>query len=118
MKYVTFEKINDGKTLRITLEFAGHDLIAATKEDQSKNINSDEFFNELVEHQTCNGWTLLDPSVVGALSSSTILSDDVIYDENGDPTDAKSMYTDIAFYQVKSAVEKMLEDGYVDFARA
>lgn len=74
----------------------------------------DQAFAELIEYHLANGWTLLDPEDVGALTASPILSEEVQYDEDGNIASVGRVYW-YPEYQVKSEIEELLEDGEVVF---
>ena len=108
MNNVNFEIINDGRTLRIHLTRQGDDKIIWARIND-RNVDSDGFFEELIETQLCNGWELVNPEDVGALTDALLLSND----------GGKTIYSNINWYQLVSPVEKMIgSDRYVDFQRA
>ncbi len=103
-RYTRFEK--DGLILRIYLLPEGQQEIAEVSED-CKNIHSDDFFLELIEYHLCNGWRLVSPESIGAMTDAIILED-----SNG------AFYTNIAWYQIHSPVKLMLEKGFCEFRMA
>lgn len=74
----------------------------------------DQAFSELIEWHLSNGWTLLDPGDVGALTESPILSQDVQWDEDGNILSVGRVYW-FPEYQVKSEIQELLEHGEVVF---
>lgn len=74
----------------------------------------DQAFADLIEWHLGNGWTLLDPDDVGALTASPILSNDVQWDEDGNIVSVGRVFW-FPEYQVKSEIEELLEHGEVVF---
>ena len=107
---VTFRKTENGD-LEIAINPEGKTEIDEAVES-GKNIHSDEFFTDLIEHQLCNGWQLIAPDVVGALTGALILTDDDV------DSSTLTLYSNIANYQIESPVAIMLRDGCVVFQQA
>lgn len=115
MNYVAFTKT--ANNLRIELLPEGRQYVQDAI-NGGENIDSDDFFRDLIEYQLCNGWEIIPPEDIGALTAATILSDEADRDDSGTLTRVGTVYSNIAFYQVWSAVEEMMKDGYVNFAAA
>jgi hypothetical protein len=112
MQYVDFNVV-DGN-LEITLLPEGKEFVLETQSDPEKNIASNDFFYELVEWQTCNGWDYVQPEEIGALTSSLILSEHTERDDQGTLVQIGRVFW-FPNYQVESEVETLLEKGKVVF---
>lgn len=99
---------NDGN-LVITVTPEAHAEVAAW-DDQ----DTDAAFLELIQDQLVNGWEVLRPEDIGALTDALILSDEVTRNEDGVVVDVGRLFSNIGWYQVYSAVEEALTaDGAV-----
>ncbi len=112
-KYTEFEQLPNGN-LRIT-------LLPAAREDvqeivANQQLDADGKLAEVIEWQLGNGWELLSPESIGALTSAPILSEDVERDEHGDVITVGTTYW-YRQYEVLDPVEQVLQHGYVDFER-
>jgi hypothetical protein len=76
-----------------------------------------EIFHDLLEDHLCNGWEMVPPEDIGALTSSPILSDSAVRDDDDKLTSIGDVYW-FPEYQVKSELEELLEKGFVDFTLA
>ena len=125
--YVELEKL-DGK-LRIKLTPAGREELEGrlvkpgdknysydSGEKQWKQSHATILF-DLLEDHLCNGWEMVPPEDIGALTSSPILSDSAVRDDDDKLTSIGDVYW-FPEYQVKSELEELLEKGFVDFTLA
>jgi hypothetical protein len=64
-----------------------------------------------------NGWSMLRPEDVGALTEAPILTEDLDTDDEGHVRHVGVVYW-YSQYQVLDPVAQLLENGYVDFERA
>ncbi len=91
---------------------------AELKEKVAAGDTSDSLFIDAIDHALGNGLNLVRPETIGALTSSLILSDVPVFDEE-DANDAEGAkfwwYPD---YQVRSPVEDLAEKGFVIFKPA
>lgn len=110
-QFCTEEVINDGKTLRFTLI---PDMLPELEEKLSEENYID--FSDVIENQLCNGWHFLQPEQIGALTAAPILTDDVIFDDEGNG-DIKELGRVFWFpnYQILDPVRVLAEKGSVDF---
>lgn len=111
-KYTEFDKQANGN-LRITLlEEARDDVqeIAASQE-----LDADNKLAQVIEWQLSNGWSMLRPEDVGALTDAPILSEDVDTDAQGKVRSVGTVYW-YPSYDVRDPVAQLLQNGYVDFA--
>src|ERR1051326_6074861 len=78
-KYTEFEKLVNGK-LRIALLDEGRESV---QEIAAKEISADSKLAETIEWQLCNGWSMLRPEDIGALTEAPILSEEADFDNQG-----------------------------------
>jgi hypothetical protein len=100
-KCVKFIKNENNLVIKLLPE--GKTLIQNCKR-AGVNIDSDTFFEDLVEWQLCNGWEKLRPEDIGALTDAPIFS------ESGE--DKVYWFPN---YQIESPVQILLEKGEVTF---
>ena len=79
----------------------------------SRTPINDQFL-EIIEFQLANGWTLLRPEEICALTDAPILTDSEYYDDLGAVAGAEKVWW-YPNYAVSSEVEKLLADGCVLF---
>jgi hypothetical protein len=117
MKYCDFEVKNDNPNkpvlLVITLLPEGHDEICS-ETIKGRNIDSNDFMNEVFEHQLCNGWEWIRPEEIGALTDAPILSNTVKRDEDGKLVNCDRVYW-FPDYAVESPIRTLYNDGKVVF---
>ena len=102
-RYLTLEKRPDGAILR--LEPEALEEIRWYKDSWS----SFHLFIHLFEDFTANGWYMLTPEDIGALTGCDIIvSDDVTMDDRGIVTHLGDTYWH-ANYQVQNPIEALLE---------
>jgi hypothetical protein len=89
-RYVDF-KI-EGGNLIITLTPEGRELVNEAKDDPEKNIQSDRYDYDLLEHQLCNGWEVIRPEECGALTDGMIITNDCARDDDGKLTHLGRVY--------------------------
>jgi hypothetical protein len=107
---VEFTKLSNGD-LRISLLPEGREeAVEISKTNKSTNAK----FTEIIMHQICNGWDVLRPEEVGALTDSLILSDDSEFDDEGEVITIGNVWW-FPNYQILDEVEELLKNGYVDF---
>ena len=79
LQYVEFLKKNGNLYLKLT-EDGKQELKEAI--EGGKNVDSDDFFHDLIEYNLGNGWEMIAPKDIGALTSAPILSDEVERDDS------------------------------------
>jgi hypothetical protein len=99
MQYVDFKVLEN--CLRISL---------IVEVDEIEGLS----FEDIVEHQICNGWDWIHPEDVGALTDSPILSNSAEYDEDYNLIKIDSVFW-YPNYQIHDIVKKLIENGHVDF---
>jgi hypothetical protein len=85
--------------------------------DQKANIDSDDFFHRLLEHPLSNGWEMIRPEEIGALTSAPILANDLERNEDGELVRCGRVYW-FPNYQIESPVQTLFEAGTVRFSGA
>jgi hypothetical protein len=114
-KLVEFEKRSNG--LYITLLPAGREELADLVEKGGvEALCPESVLHDLLEHQLCNGWEIIAPEEVGALTDGLLLSDDVQRDDDGTLTHVGDVYWN-SNYQIRAAAADLFEDGHVNFTR-
>ncbi|HEV2581043.1 MAG TPA: hypothetical protein VGT44_09335 [Ktedonobacteraceae bacterium] len=111
-KYTEFEKQTDGNLRIVLLPEARYDV----QEISSQEIDADRKLSEVIEWQLANGWSLVRPEDVGALTDAPLLSEDVDIDDQGTIRSVGIVYW-YPQYDVSDPVEQLLQQGYVDFVR-
>jgi hypothetical protein len=113
MSYVNLEKLP--KCLRITLTPAGREeLVDKRNADGTWKSGTDSILADLLEDHLCNGWEIVPPEDIAALTSAPILSDSTQRNDQGKLTKIGDCYW-FPQYEVESEIETMLEKGFVDF---
>lgn len=108
-RYVNFVK--EANQLRIILLENRQDLVDELA--YHPEWDDDMRLEETIEYEICNGWSWIK---IGALTSAPILTDDVIFDDEGDVVEIGAVYY-YNEYAIKDPVEVLLEDGYVIFQK-
>jgi hypothetical protein len=111
-KYTEFEKQAGGNLRIVLLEEARESV----QEIAAKEIDADSKLAETIEWQLSNGWSLLRPEDIGALTEAPILSEEADFDNQGTARNVGTVYW-YPQYDVFDPVAKLLENGYVEFVR-
>jgi len=113
--YANFEILPNGN-LKISLIPEGKIELTEIQEQYKEQWSDEIMFREIIEHQLCNGWTWVQPEDIGALTEAPILSDDVVYNDDGivEFIDNVWWYPN---YMVESLTEKLQENGYLIFTK-
>lgn len=107
-QYLTLEKIDTPKAkgLKVTLTPEGREAFELGDHDDETR------FFDLFDEFLGNGWSVIVPEEVGALTEGLMLSPDATYDDDGNLTSAKTIYWD-SDYQLRTISERLLsEDGW------
>jgi len=115
MKYVEFIKEPD--KLIIKLLNAGHEFLSEQRDEMGWKRGTYYIFRDLIEWQLCNGWEMVPPEDIAALTSAPILSDEVTRDDHGKLLTIGAAYWSPE-YQVACAIGDLLTNGSVVFTRA
>ncbi len=81
-----------------------------------KDRDSDDAEMRLIEYQLSNGWEVIKPEEIGALTGCLILSQNTIRDGDGDLVNSGTIYTNLAWYQLRGLVHEALSDDGAFFA--
>jgi hypothetical protein len=105
--------VNNSGNLEITLTDEGRELLSVLGEQ----YNDETAFIDLIETQLCNGYCLVKPEDVGAITSSLLITDG-FYDDNGDfpKQDCNIWYYN--YYAVRSYLADLKEYGTVIWNKA
>lgn len=102
--YVDLQKNNDGN-LEILLNEHGRSNFNTIQEVRDvQGIN--EALHSLLEDHLCNGWEMVPPEDIGALTAAPILSDEIVRDENGRVVEAGRVYW-YPDYAVRDEIEEL-----------
>jgi hypothetical protein len=74
MSYIEIEKTEDGIKLVLTKE-GREELEERRDEDGNYDKPTDSILYDLLEDHLCNGWEMVPPEDIGAMTSAPILSD-------------------------------------------
>jgi hypothetical protein len=88
--YVDLRKTDDGN-LQIALTKRGRTNFATIREERDRN-GIHAALCALLEDHLCNGWEMVPPEDIGALTAAPILSDEIVRDEDGRVTEAGRVY--------------------------
>ena len=113
MSYVTLTKLP--KFLRISLTPEGREeLMDKRNADGTWKAGTDSILADLLEDHLANGWEIVPPEDIAALTSAPILSDSAQRDDQGKLTGIGDCWW-FQNYQIESELETMLDKGFVDF---
>lgn len=119
MSYIEIVKSEDGITLKLTAE--GREELEAHRIDRLSPYNwdkgTDGILYDLLEDWLCNGWEMVPPEDIGALTSAPILSDEVERDDNGEITKVGAVYW-FPDYAVTCELDVLADNGEVFFPAA
>ena len=116
MSYIEIEKKEDGIVLKLTDE--GREELNALRfgvDGWVKGTN--DILLDMLEDHLCNGWEMVPPEDIGALTSAPILSEEVVRDDYGTLVSVGKVYW-FPNYQIECELETMLETGEVFFPAA
>jgi len=102
--YVDLEKPGDGN-LHIRLTRNGRRHFQTIREEQDHFGTQAALFTLLEDHLG-SGWEMVPPEDLGALTSSPILSDEIVRDDEGRVTEAGRVYW-YPDYQVRDEIEEL-----------
>jgi hypothetical protein len=116
MQGLTSYSINDNGDLVFKLTDEGQDFIQEAINDGT-NIQSDDFFMELVEGPLCNGLQEIRPEETGDLTSSLIFSDDCERNDLGELVACNKRYW-FPDYAIRSPADDLNKKGECIFTAA
>lgn len=108
-RYLNLEEVKGG--LKVTLTPEGYEELEG---QDWENQDTDILFTDLFEDYWTNGWTMLQPEQIGALTScGLITSPDVEMDDDGEVVSADTVYWHER-YQVEDPIAELLsKKGYL-----
>ena len=99
--------------LKIVLLPAGWTELGERVEEHGEEcLNPDSALYDVAEHQLCNGWEMVPPEDVGALTSAPLFSRDTERDDDGKLVRVGRVYAYMD-YQVKAPVRELWEQGEI-----
>ncbi len=110
----TFTISNSGNLI-ITLDKEGEEFLA--EQDEEKKTDEDIFI-DLIEYHLCNGYSLVRPEHIGALTDSLLIADGIIDDETTDEQASNINVWYYNYYMVTSYLSDLKSLGYVIWNRA
>ena len=113
MSYIEIVKSKEGITLKLTPE-GREELQSCQRSDGGWSKGTDYILADLLEDHLANGWEMVPPEDIGALTSAPILSDEVERDDFGKITKVGRVYW-FPDYAVTCELEELLEKGEVFF---
>jgi hypothetical protein len=102
--YVDLEKAGDGN-LHIHLNRNGRRYFGEI-EDQRDTFGINAALCALLEDHLCNGWEMVPPEDIGALTAAPILSDEISRDDDGRLTAAGRAYW-YPEYQIRDEIDEI-----------
>ena len=119
MSYIEIVKSEEGITLKLT--DAGREELEGYRVDRLSPYNwnkgTEEILLNLLEDWLCNGWEMVPPEDIGALTSAPILSDEVERDDNGEIVKVGAVYW-FPDYAVTCELDVLADNGEVFFPAA
>lgn len=112
MRYVEF--IEDCKGLTIKLTSIGRKELKARLEGKGYKSSPNYIFLDLIEDWLCNGWEVIKPEEIGALTSALILSNEIVRNKYNEVIDIGKVYW-YSDYQIKSEVQELFDNGEILF---
>ena len=111
-KYTEFEKLPNGNLRIVLLEGER----ASVEEIAAQESTADSKLAQVIEWQLGNGWSFVRPEDIAALTEAPFLTEEIETDDHGTVLWEGTVYW-YPQYDVSDPVEKLLENGYVDFER-
>lgn len=111
-KYTEFEKQANGNLRIVLLPEARDDV----QEIGSKELDADTKLAQVIEWQLSNGWSMVRPEDVAALTDAPLITEDIDTDNQGNVLHVGIVYW-YPEYEVRDPVAQLIENGSVDFVR-
>jgi len=113
--YVDLEKTAGGN-LRISLTEKGRAEFATIVEERDR-FGIHAALCALLEDHPCNGWEMVPPEDIGALTAAPIVSDDILRNEEGSVVEVGRVYW-YPDYAVRDEIEELRKDLVLVFQGA
>ncbi len=119
MAYTKFGILNNGN-LKITLTDEGTEYLNDLDKDEEGKFKDtdDNIFLDLIEYHICNGYTMVRPEQIGALTEANIISDGIIDEETTKEEFENTKFWYFNEYMIISELQSLLNAGYVTFTKA
>lgn len=92
--------------------------VEQAKELLENGDTSDNAFVSMIEDQLSNGWELIRPEELGALTNALIICRDCERDDDGKLISIGDVWSNIDFYQVRSEIQDFAENQPITWAKA
>lgn len=112
MSYIEIEKGEDGITMKLTE--AGREELRDLRTEEEWAKGTDAILLDLLEDHLANGWEVIQPEEIDALTSALILSDTVVRNDNGEVVSVGTAYW-FPDYAIRSEVNDLWNHGEVFF---
>lgn len=106
---IVLAKQEDGLLIKVTSKPTFEEFLT-----DNKDMSDNELFVELIDDYLCNGWALIPPEGINALTDAFLLSDDTYQDDDGTYPNVGSIYS-FANYCIVSEIDMLKRDGEVKF---
>jgi len=106
-QYLTFEPKDNILIIKLTDE--GKREFAELSTDD--NLTSEDILVRLMEYQLCNGYHLVEPKTIGALTESLIIADEIVDEETTEADFNATNFWWFPNYQIISYTEELDLDG-------
>jgi hypothetical protein len=110
-----------GEGILLKLTDAGREELEAYRTDHlapyNWNKGTEEILCNLLEDWLCNGWEMVPPEDIGALTSAPILSDEIERDDNGEIVKVGAVYW-FPDYAIICELDVLADNGEVFFPAA
>lgn len=102
--------VDNSGNLVISLTEEGKQWLAENEETEQ---NDESLFIELIEYQLCNGYNLVAPENIGALTSSLLIADGTLDEETTEEEARNTNVWHYNYYAIRSYLDDLKEQGYV-----
>jgi hypothetical protein len=113
-----------GNNTNLELNKAGNLVIKLTRQGKKfakelleQDSHPDSKLWDLLEEHLTNGWTVIKPEEIGALTEAPILSNDAIYNDEGELTSINKCYAYIN-YMIYDPIEELIKHNSIVFMDA
>ena len=105
--YVDLRKTNNGDLQIVLTESGRANFVEVEEGRDAHGIHA--ALCTLLEDHLCNGWEMLPPEDIGALTAAPILSDEIVRDDDGRVVEAGRVYW-YPDYAVRDEIEEIRRD--------
>lgn len=98
------------------VELIKHEASLEIVVDDMEAVRDARDIYEVLEWHLCNGWEIIRPEEVGALTDGMLLTDDFLRNDQGTLLEIGDIFWD-SNYQVSDALEALRTEGKVTFVK-